>query len=242
LHDGIVNKQITPTTLKVASNSGIIYNILSNKDGQISIIETEPYIADNFEQAIALATNNINPYLSQISFLTDTPLAIKKIDSTELKSGTSRYICLLEPKGSMYPFSTALTGLSEYSTQLLAEYREARNASALPIYQLFCYFKIVDGYLSIKSKRSKEGLEPIRVSEIIETGKYKGKRIGWFRDELNKKFRTDFAHFYLDGEKSKISPDNMENIYLAYEEISPAHDVARQVINNILKLDSEKIT
>lgn len=227
----------TPSKLKIESNSGIVYWLKSKKDGQVNILETDPFIANSFEEAATLAYNNASPFLSQLSYMADTAIALQKIDIAELQTGSQRFICLPKPKKAHYPFSKMVVGLSDQSAQLLAEYREARNASVLPLYQLFCYFKIIDGYLSIKAERYKSQKKVITADGKISEGLYAGKKIGWFRDKLQEDFRNAFAHFYYGGEKTTISPDNMDNIFYVFEMIASAHDVARQVIQDVLDAD-----
>ncbi len=226
-----------PIKLKIESNSGIVYWLKTKNGGQVNLLETDPFIADSFESAATLAYNNASPFLSKISFLADTPIAIQKIDIVELKAGSQRFICLPQPKNILFPFGKEITGLTDEAARLLAEYREAKNASVLPLYQLFCYFKIIDGYLSIKAERHKKKQKVITADGKIEEGLYAGKKIGWFRDKLQEDFRNDFAHFYYEGEKTTMSPGNMDNIFSVYKMISVAHNVARQVINNILEAD-----
>lgn len=237
LHTKEKPDQNTPTKLKIESNSGIIYWLKTKKGGQVNILETDPFIAETFEQAATLSYNNASPFLSQLSFLADTPIAIQKIDIVELQTGSQRFICLPHPKSTLYPFGKGSVGLTDEAAQLLAEYREARNASVLPLYQLFCYFKIIDGYLSIKVERHKRKQKEIVADGKIKEGKYAGKKIGWFRDKLQEDFRNAFAHFYYGGEKMPISPDNIDNIFSTYEMISAAHGVARQVISNVIEAD-----
>lgn len=237
LHEPGRTDENTPVKQKIESGSGIVYWQKSN-DGMLNIIETEPFIADNFEKAISLAYNNISPYLSQLSYLTDTPLSVQKIDATALNSGSQRFIGLPNPPSVIYPYTTILSKLTERTAQLLAEYREAKNASTLPIYQLFCYFKIIDGYLSVKAERAKNGMKPITSSDEIKVGIYKGKKVGWLRDKLREEFRNEFAHFTYSGEKTKISPDNMDNIYQAFESLPSAHSAARQAIQNLIDADN----
>jgi len=229
----------TPTKLKIVSNSGVVYWLKTKKGGQVNILETDPFIADSFESAATLAYNNASPFLSQFSFLADTPIAIQKIDIAELKTDSQRFICLPHPKSTLFPFGKEMAGLTGEAAQLLAEYREARNASVLPLYQLFCYFKIIDGYLSIKAERHKKKQKVITADGKIKEGRFAGKKIGWFRDKLQEDFRNAFAHFYYEGEKTTISPDNMDNIFSVYEMITTAHDVARQAIENVLEADKQ---
>jgi len=237
LHQPGVIDENTPVKLKIESNSGIVYWLRSN-DGQVNIIETDPFIADSFEKAVSLSYNNISPYLSQLSYLSDTPIAVKKIDVTELITGSQRFICLPYPKNSIYPFQTVLPGLSEGTAQLLAEYREAKNASTQPLYQLFCYFKILDGYLSVKAERAARGQLPLRGSDRLKTGQYEGKKITWLRNKFHKEFRNSFAHFSYGGEKNMVSADNMDNIYSVFESLLLAHQAARQVIQNLIDADA----
>ena len=229
----------SPTKLKIESRTGIKYLVESNSKGQISLITTDPFIADSFKSSTTLAYNDISPFLSQISFLNDLPLSVSKIDVIELNTGSVRLICLPSPRKGMYPFGREINGIKADVAKLLAEYREAKNASTLPVYQLFCFFKIIDGYLQVKSQRVKDGDNPIRTPEIIEDGPYKGKKYGWFRDFLQKEFRDPFAHFSYGGEMTKISPDNMDNIYLTFEMLPTANSIARKVIKVLIDHDSQ---
>lgn len=233
MHAPNIKDKNTPVKLKIDSSLGIIYYLKSN-NGQVNSIETDPFIAGNFEDAVSLAYNNVSPFLSHLSYIADTPLAIQKIDATELSTGSQRFICLPTPKNTIYPFGKNITALDERTAQLLAEYREAKNASTHPLYQLFCYFKIIDGYLSVKAERAKSGKPPLKGSEIIQIGIYTGKKFGWFRDKLQKDFRNEFAHFSYDNHKTKISGDNMDNIFSVFKTLPSAHSTARLAIQNLI--------
>lgn len=224
----------TATNLKIQTQQGIVYSLGCNSKGVASIIETEEFKAESFREATSIAYNNISPYLSQLSFVTDSPISFSKIDITEISTGSARFICLPGPKKVIYPFTTMPNEINDDVAKLLAEYREAKNASTLPIYQLFCYFKIIDGYMSIKSEMVKRGQAPPILVERIENGPYKNKRFSWFRKKLIDDFRNSFAHFSYGGTKTTLSADNMDNIYSAFELMPTAHSIARKIIENLI--------
>lgn len=118
---------------------------------------------------------------------------------------------------------------------MLGLYREALNSINSPLYQLFCYFKIMDGFGHIQADRISKKLSNIVVEEIMPPGhKYSGKRFNYIKNQINKDFRTAFAHFNLNQDSIDQSPDDMKYIYEAIFTIPDCQFIARKYIEAIL--------
>jgi len=216
---------------------GLFFNIRVNNDGFLGNIEMNDLEANNFKDAFVLAHKGVAPALSLLSYSLDTPLFIKKVDITEQETGTIRYIALSEEVEKPLNIPKDI-GFKHFEAGLLAMYREAINSISSPFYQLFCFYKIIEGVYAIRPKKKEAGVDPKRPVEVIPEGYiHSGKKFGEVRQIIEKQFRDTIAHFSITEDGSlKTSPDDLENWYDCLLILPDLRYVARKMIETELNI------
>ncbi len=217
--------------------AGLFFNIRVNNDGFLGNIEMSDLEANNFKDAFISAYKGVAPILSLLSFNLDTSLFIKKVDITEQRTGIIRYIALSEEVEKPLNISKNI-GFKQFEAGLLAVYREAINSIFSPFYQLFCFYKIIEGVYAIRSKKRETGVDPKRQREVVPGGYlHSGKKFGEVKQKVENEFRDTIAHFSItENGLLKTSPDDLENWYDCLLILPELRYIARQMIETELNI------
>lgn len=129
--------------------------------------------------------------------------------------------------------------LTEEQKSLLALYREALNSITVPFYQLFCFYRIIEGVYKIRGKLALKGQKITRPEERLpqeyEQFIHAGKKFSEVRRIIEDEFRDALAHFSLE-EKGILSrsPDNLSDWYDCLIISPELRYITRKLISNEL--------
>jgi len=224
--------------IKTENQESLKYKIRLNKDGNIGNVIVEDVVADSFRNVFVKAYKYLAPLLSLLTYNSDTPIFIKKVDITEKRTQILRYIFLSEENEK--PLNIEKNPqLTEEQRGLLALYREALNSITSPFYQLFCFYRIIEGVYAIRGKIASKGQKVTRPEEKLPIDSdfiHKGKKFSEIRRIVEAEFRDALAHFSIE-EKGILSrsPDNLTDWYECLVILSELRYIAKQLISNELK-------
>lgn len=136
----------------------------ANEKGFLGKIESDPFLADGFNDAEQKGYRALVPSLSFWSSELDIPLNVHQVESTEVSTGNKQTSIL--PAYPEVPWSVTPTAQLEHEFLGCASiYREALNTNSPP-YRYLCLYKIVEGIRARRARLATEakqrGEEPRR--------------------------------------------------------------------------------
>lgn len=220
--------------MNIRTPNGIMNKYIGffNQQYNLSAILQMGLQAQSFLNATAIFYRHLAPILSHWSYVYDAPITIKKFFITEVSTQSKRYFFLSDGQTKQLLNSDNSSDFKDTIRSLFALYREALNAVNTPLYQLFCFYKIIEGFYSMRSSRPIIKLNEIMPANFIHAGK----KFTWVKKYVNDNFRTSFAHFNLQSGNLIQSPDEFDYIsavldiipeckYIAHEMISALHEL-----------------
>jgi hypothetical protein len=135
-----------------------------NSKGYLGKLVSEPFDAQDFDDALKKAYHAVAPSLSNWSAHLDVPVYVAQVDATELRTGAASAQLLTPPLQAAF----AVEGEPKLESEFLyyaGLYREALNSNS-PAYRFLCFYKIIEGLRLRRSRLAKEartsGREPQR--------------------------------------------------------------------------------
>jgi hypothetical protein len=150
----------------IPPESWIIHGV-ANEEGFLAKLETQPFDAQNRNQAEIRATRVVQGLLSEYSARLDLPLQIELVEVTEIATA-NKSLTLVSPflaAGSSSP-------IEQYDVEfanLAGLYREALMSNS-PAYRFLCFYKILEVSRKRRErlgKKLKKAYQPIRLGERI---------------------------------------------------------------------------
>jgi hypothetical protein len=223
--------------IKTEEQEEVSYKIRLNNDGNIGNVIIEDVNGQNFKDVFIKSYKYISPLLSLLSYNLDTPIFIKKVDITEKKTQILKYIVLSDETEKTLKMESN-PQLTEEQRGILALYREALNSITSPFYQLFCFYRIIEGVYAIRSRLASKGQKITRPEERLPLDSeyiHAGKKFSEIRRIVEVEFRDALAHFSLE-EKGILSrsPDNLSDWYDCLIILPELRHITRELINNEL--------
>lgn len=140
------------------------FNGKPNAEGYLGKLISEPFRAENFDDAMRRAYHAVAPSLSNWSVHLDVPVYVAQVDATELRTGAARaqvFTPALEAKFAV----AAEPRLESEFLYYAGLYREALNSNS-PAYRFLCLYKIIEGVRLRRERLAREarniGHEPER--------------------------------------------------------------------------------
>lgn len=135
-----------------------------NTKGYLGKLASEPFDAQNFDDALKKAYHAVAPSLSNWSAHLDVPVYVAQIDAIELRTGAASTQLLTPPLEAAFAVEGEPKLESEFR-YYAGLYREALNSNS-PAYRFLCFYKIIEGLHLRRSRLAKEarasGREPQR--------------------------------------------------------------------------------
>jgi hypothetical protein len=125
------------------SGSGGNFNMMKNKDGELSIIEYK-CVADSVFTARCLFQQAVFPMLDHLSYLSNCPILVDRMVFDD-QINSCQTVDLVGPYHKS-PITKSLAVLHEKMRPIYSLYREAQNSSS-HFYRFLCYYKILEGLL-----------------------------------------------------------------------------------------------
>lgn len=213
------NPKTSIAKLRVSIDQKMQALLEPNKDGRLSQIIIN-IRAKDFRNAIDKSYTSIMPFLSHLSFLTNTPLLINAIKAKMESTHSQRIFCLMEGQNKPFPYELNLSQVffnNPTHLGLLSIYREALNIPISPFYQVFLLHRIREGIY--KYLRIRKGITDGIGEEILDKSAeihndFLEMRFSEIHKKIKNKFRNDFAHFNLTKSGLlKQSPDRFNNFF-----------------------------
>jgi hypothetical protein len=133
-----------------------------NAQGYLGKLVSEPFDAQNFQDALTRAFHAVAPTLSNWAAHLDVPVHVAQLDATELRTGAASMQVLTPPLHAAF----AVEGEPKLEPEFMyyaGLYREALNSNS-PAYRFLCLYKIIEGMRLRRSRLAKEarasGQEP----------------------------------------------------------------------------------
>jgi len=130
-----------------------IFDGRPNPEGYLAKLVSEPFDAQNFDDALKRAYHAIAPSLSYWSAILDVPVYVAQIDATELRTGAASAQMLTPPLQTAFAVEGEPKLESEFR-YYAGLYREALNSSS-PVYRFLCLYKIIEGLRFRRSRLAK---------------------------------------------------------------------------------------
>ncbi|MGA9129993.1 MAG: methylamine utilization protein MauJ [Terracidiphilus sp.] len=152
--------------LRVGSESLVVEGT-ANEEGYLSKLETQPFFAQNRNDAQSKAVRIVHGLLSEYSVQLDIPLQADLIEVTEI-STANRSLTLVAPflgGGTSAP----IVDYDQEFANLCALYREGMLSKS-PVYRYLCFYKILEASRKRRERlgrKHKKAYQPIRHGEII---------------------------------------------------------------------------
>lgn len=135
-----------------------------NANGYLGKLTSQPFDAQNFDDALKRAYHAVAPSLSNWSVHLDVPVYVAQIDATELRTGAASTQLLMPPLEAAFAVEGEPKLESEFR-YYAGLYREALNSNG-PAYRFLCLYKIIEGLRVRRARLAKEarasGREPHR--------------------------------------------------------------------------------
>lgn len=235
---------LPPNAVKMLiPNTFGIFTCYKNEANELSLISTN-IDTNSWEEAFQIFFKVVTPFLDHLSFLTNTPFIISKVNCRDIENNYSvhSYEVPYQPVSLNPNFNSIPNEL----LPILSLYREAKN-NVSSYYRFLCYYKILEGiFKNIRPQlftlAKKRNIIIQSIKEKVPDNKdlghehkiFVGKNIrNVFDDYLTNQFRNTVAHYLLDdGSVLNISDYHMNtkfnNVLLLIELC------VRQVIENQL--------
>ncbi|SNB79348.1 hypothetical protein SAMN06265338_11112 [Rhodoblastus acidophilus] len=227
--------------------AGYTFRVYKNSAGELSMISMN-LMAQNNMEAKFIFIDLIGSFIDYISYIKNTPIRISKIRIKDNKND-AQYIDIISPFRPSFLIDAEIEVFNELRP-IYALFREARNSDSA-YYQLLCYYKIMEGINTLKSKQIKRakkfGFKLTALADIVpnhrdlshEIRPYIGKSIQHFKDNfLTRRYRDAAAHFTL-RENTVLHVSSPQEL-LSFSEAAFACELCvRQLIKNYENLAKE---
>jgi hypothetical protein len=137
-----------------------------NAKGFLGKLVSEPFDAQNFDDALKKAYHAVAPSLSNWSAHLDVPVYVAQVDATELRTGAASTQLLVPPLDSVL----AVEGEPKLEPEFryyAGLYREALNSNS-PVYRFLCLYKIIEGVRLRRSRLAKAARASSREAQRFE--------------------------------------------------------------------------
>ena len=222
----------------------------TNDAGLLSRAEMRVH-ADSFDSAQSEAFDLVLPVLSRLSFEHDTAISVGAFAIVEESTLVRRTSVLA--LGRIVPFHADERGVSlQEHRALLSAYREGLT-SASPLYQIICFFRVIEGVRKVRSTRRQNAAtagvafddpedripdagslpESIAISEFRHAiAPHFGRKFGAVVDEHRDVLRNAIAH--LDPESTHVVADKHADIAACEKALPVMRYIAREMLESEL--------
>jgi hypothetical protein len=223
-------------------NNNLEYFVYCNQKGRLSHFNVH-FHASNYDEAIEVARNNIQPLLSGWATRFNIPIYVFRIRAQEEATNIVKNILYHQLYAPVRISHAEINRLYWFpkDTRLLSFYHDALN-STNPKYQFLCYFKVIELVLGLRGKKAAEAKtrgEPTgRPREILPDEEWFrlhlapdvqarliGKKFTTIRDDVLRPIRTRIAHGLLDNDMDSEISD---------EEVYPYMPIAKLMAERLL--------
>jgi hypothetical protein len=149
-----------------AAPGAFVFDGKPNTKGYLGKLVSEPFDAQNFDDALKRAFHAVAPTLSIWSSHLDVPVHVAQIDATELRTGAASMQLLTPPLEVVF----AVEGEPKLESEFMyyaGLYREALNSNS-PAYRFLCFYKIIEGVRLRRIRLAKEAKASGREPEHFE--------------------------------------------------------------------------
>lgn len=138
----------------VTDAGSFVFDGKPNANGYLGKLVSDPFDAENFDDALNKAYHAVAPSLSNWSAHLDVPVQIMQIDAIELRTGAARTKFQTPPLEVRFAVEAEPKLESEFR-YYAGLYREALNSNS-PAYRFLCFYKIIEGIRARRNRLARE--------------------------------------------------------------------------------------